>query len=100
MLLLLTLFIPFKGWAFCSAPSVPFGGPPTKPTTPYCVNTFSNTHTCSDWEINSLRQAHPECPIYLYPAGHGFNCEQRDSFNSTSSAIAFERTIQHIDKYI
>ena len=51
-------------------------------------------------EINSLKQAHPECPIYLYPASNGFNCEQRDSFHSTSSAIAFERTIQHLDKYI
>ena len=70
---------------------------------PRCPSIFhfgEQDHAIPAEEINSLRQAHPECPIYLYPAGHGFNCEQRDSFNSTSSAIAFERTIQHLDKYI
>ena len=70
---------------------------------PKCPTIFhfgEQDHAIPAEEINSLRQAHPECPIYLYPAGHGFNCEQRDSFNSTSSAIAFERTIQHLDKYI
>ena len=70
---------------------------------PKCPTIFhfgEQDHAIPAEDINSLRQAHPECPIYLYPAGHGFNCEQRDSFNSTSSAIAFERTIQHLDKYI
>ena len=70
---------------------------------PKCPTIFhfgEQDHAIPAEEINSLRQAHPECPIYLYPAGRGFNCEQRDSFNSTSSAIAFERTIQHLDKYI
>ena len=70
---------------------------------PRCPSIFhfgEQDHAIPAAEINSLRQAHPDCPIYLYPAGHGFNCEQRDSFHSTSSAIAFERTIQHLDKYI
>ena len=70
---------------------------------PKCPSIFhfgEQDHAIPAEEINSLRQAHPECPIYLYPANHGFNCEQRDSFHSTSSAIAFERTIQHLDKYI
>ena len=70
---------------------------------PRCPSIFQfgeQDHAIPVAEVNSLRQAHPECPIYLYPANHGFNCEQRDSFHSTSSAIAFERTIQHLDKYI
>ena len=70
---------------------------------PRCPSIFhfgEQDHAIPVAEINSLRQAHPECPIYLYPANHGFNCEQRDSFHPTSSAIAFERTIQHLNKYI
>ena len=70
---------------------------------PRCPSIFhfgEQDHTIPVAEVNSLRQAHPECPVYLYPANHGFNCEQRDSFHSTSSAIAFERTIQHLAKYI
>ena len=70
---------------------------------PKCPTIFhfgEQDHAIPAEEINSLRQAHPECPVFLYPADNGFNCEQRDSFHSTSSAIAFERTIQHLDKYI
>jgi hypothetical protein len=38
--------------AFCSEPSAPWGKP-SKPTVPYCVNEYTNTHTCSDWEIDN-----------------------------------------------
>lgn len=38
--------------AFCNEPSAPWGKP-TKPTVPYCVNEWNNTHTCDPWEINS-----------------------------------------------
>lgn len=52
-LFFLIIFLPIKLWSYCSAPSAPFGGPPTKPSPPYCVNTFTNTHNCSNWEIDS-----------------------------------------------
>ena len=71
-----------------------------QPKCPFIFHFGEQDHGIPITEINSLKQAHPECPIYIYPAGHGFNCEQRDSFHLTSSKIAFERTIQHIDKYI
>ena len=30
---------------------------PTKPSVPYCVNEWSNTHTfCDDWTINSYNR--------------------------------------------
>ena len=38
--------------AFCSQPSPPMFKP-TPPRVPFCVDTFSNTHTCDTWEINS-----------------------------------------------
>lgn len=48
-------------YGFCSAPSAPgrYSKPaePSPPTTPYCVNKFSNTHTCSDWEISTYNRA-------------------------------------------
>ncbi len=43
--------------SFCYAPSAPstWSKPtkPTKPFVPFCVNEFSNTHTCDEWTINS-----------------------------------------------
>jgi carboxymethylenebutenolidase len=51
-------------------------------------------------DIDTLKSAQPKCPIYLYPAGHGFNCKQRDGFHSSSSKIALERTIEHVEHNI
>ena len=56
-ILLIFLFTSNTVLAFCVSPSPPFGGPPSKPSTPYCVNEYARTHTCDDWEINSYQSA-------------------------------------------
>ena len=36
------------------APSAPSSwSKPTKPSVPFCVNEWNNTHTCDDWTITS-----------------------------------------------
>ena len=49
--------LPENVFAYCSDPFPPDPPSnyyrPTKPSTPYCVNTYSNTHTCDEWEIDS-----------------------------------------------
>lgn len=37
--------------------------------------------------------SHPTALAYLYKAGHGFNCDQRGSFNADSSRTAEARTL-------
>ena len=53
-------FLTSKAFSWCSepmAPSVPSSwSKPTKPSVPYCVNEWSNTHTCDDWTINSYNR--------------------------------------------
>ena len=56
--LILTFFIALglsTGFAnaWCNEPSASFLSTPSKPDVPFCINTFNNTHTCSDWEIDS-----------------------------------------------
>lgn len=36
---------------------------------------------------------HPNVEVYLYEAGHGFNCDQRGDFDAPSAARARERTL-------
>ena len=48
------IFCTSEALAFCIDPSPPFSKP-AKPITPYCINEFSNTHTCDDYAINSYR---------------------------------------------
>ena len=57
IVLIIFLIIPVKVFAWCSepmAPSAPSGwSKPTKPSVPFCVNEWNNTHTCDDWTITS-----------------------------------------------
>lgn len=46
--------------------------------------------------LAALRSAHPDVPIYDYPAGHGFNCEQRADYHPESARMARERTLQFL----
>lgn len=49
-----------SAYSYCSAPSAPnnYSKPslPTEPSTPYCVNKYARTHTCSDWEISNYER--------------------------------------------
>ncbi len=36
---------------------------------------------------------HPSVPVHLYPAGHGFNCDERGSFHQPSAQLARLRTL-------
>jgi carboxymethylenebutenolidase len=45
--------------------------------------------------VQVIRAAHPQVEIFLYPAGHGFNCDHRSSFEPISAEQALERTLNH-----
>jgi carboxymethylenebutenolidase len=45
-------------------------------------------------DVEAVRGAHPSVPIYMYPAGHGFNCDQRASYHKESAALAKARTLE------
>jgi carboxymethylenebutenolidase len=34
--------------------------------------------------------------FHLYPAGHGFNCDERSSYDAASAALARERTLEFL----
>jgi carboxymethylenebutenolidase len=39
--------------------------------------------------------------VYSYAgAGHGFNCEQRDSYNPQAAALARTRTLEFLARYL
>jgi len=43
--------------------------------------------------VAAIRAARPEAEVLTYPAGHGFNCDQRGSFDAASAAQALERSL-------
>ncbi len=43
--------------------------------------------------VAALRQRHPQIPVHVYAAGHGFNCNQRADFHAESAALAWRRSL-------
>ena len=48
-------------------------------------------------QVDKIRAALPDVPIYTYPAGHGFNCNARGSYDAASADLALERTRAFFD---
>jgi len=44
-------------------------------------------------DVAAIRAAQPDVPVHIYPAGHGFNCDQRADYHAESAALARERTL-------
>ena len=47
-----------------------------------------------------IRAAHPEIPMHIYPAGHGFNCDARGSYDAASATLARTRTMEFLAKHL
>jgi carboxymethylenebutenolidase len=50
--------------------------------------------------VEAVRAAQPGVELHLYPAGHGFNCEQRGDYSPESAALARERTLAFFAKHV
>ena len=44
--------------------------------------------------------ARPTVPLHVYPAGHGFSCDERASFHEPSHRLARERTIAFFRSHV
>ncbi len=51
-------------------------------------------------DVAKIKAAHPEGRFYLYPADHGFNCDQRGSYDAPSAALARKRTLEFFGQYL
>jgi carboxymethylenebutenolidase len=47
-----------------------------------------------------IKAAHPKIPMHIYPAGHGFSCDERGSFHAESSTLARQRTIEFFRQHV
>jgi carboxymethylenebutenolidase len=50
--------------------------------------------------VKKLAAAHPAVEVHLYPADHGFNCDQRGSYDAPSAKTARERSLAFLRKYV
>jgi carboxymethylenebutenolidase len=50
--------------------------------------------------VEAFRAAQPGVELHLYDAGHGFNCDQRGSWNAEAAKLARERTLAFFAKHV
>ncbi len=52
-------------------------------------------------DVDAIRTAYPQAAVYVYEgAGHGFNCDQRDSYDPQAAALARRRTLEFCARYL
>jgi carboxymethylenebutenolidase len=50
--------------------------------------------------VEQFKKAHPDLPVYIYKADHGFNCDQRGSYDAASAKLARERTLAFLREHV
>ena len=50
--------------------------------------------------VREVEAANPGVPVYIYPAGHGFNCDHRESYDAPSAGLAWSRTLEFLAKHL
>ena len=51
-------------------------------------------------DVEKIKAAHAEVPVYVYAADHGFNCDHRASFDEAAAALALRRTLAHFADHL
>ena len=71
-----------------------------KPRCPVMMHFGAKDPHIGPEEIEKIRSAHPDLPLFIYDAGHGFNCDQRKDFEPQSAALARQRTLEFLRKHL
>ena len=71
-----------------------------KPAVPTMAHFGDQDAHISVESVRAFEQAHPEVEVHLYAANHGFNCDQRGSYNASAAATALERSLYHFGKHL
>jgi carboxymethylenebutenolidase len=71
-----------------------------KPKCPVMSHWGETDHAIPLDGVKKFLDQHPEVTSYFYPAGHGFNCDQRGSYDAASAKLARERSLEFLQKYL
>ncbi|MDM0002451.1 dienelactone hydrolase family protein [Variovorax sp. J22P240] len=71
-----------------------------KPKVPVLAQFGKKDHWIPVETVEAFKKAHPEVEVHVYEADHGFNCDQRGSYNAESAKLAKERTLAFFAKHI
>ena len=50
--------------------------------------------------VEAFKKAQPQVQVFVYEADHGFNCDQRGSFNAPAAQLARQRTLDFFAQHL
>jgi len=71
-----------------------------KPKVPVLAHFGDQDHWIPLDGVEAFKRAHPEVEVHIYHANHGFNCDQRASYDADAAKLARERTIAFFAKHL
>ena len=71
-----------------------------QPKIPVMMHFGDQDHSIPLPEVEKIQAGHPDIPVHVYSAGHGFNCSERGSYDAEASAKAYERTLAFFRQHI
>lgn len=86
--------------------SIPYygGGIPSfadeKPACPVMFHFGEQDKSPTPEQARKVAAANPSAIAHFYDAGHGFNCDQRGSYDAAASKLARGRTLEFLGKHV
>ena len=71
-----------------------------KPACPVMLHYAETDHHIPLSNVETVRAAYPELPIYVYPGEHGFDCDLRARFQPQSAALARQRSSDFLQRHV
>ena len=71
-----------------------------QPQVPVLAHFGQRDHWIPVDSVQALARAHPQVEVHLYDADHGFNCDQRGSYDEASAMTARDRTLAFFDRHL
>ncbi|GAA4780836.1 dienelactone hydrolase family protein [Lysobacter hankyongensis] len=78
--------------------SVPFLGEPA--LAPMLFHFGERDRLIPPEDVEKHRIHHPDATVHVYPAGHGFNCDERADFDADSATLAWSRTTAFLTEHL
>ena len=70
------------------------------PKVPVLAHFGSKDHWISLDSVDAFEKVHSDVEVHVYDADHGFNCDQRGSYDASAAALAKERTLAFFAKHV
>ncbi len=70
------------------------------PKAPTMLHFGKLDHHIPKESIEAVHAANPEVAIFWYDAGHGFNCNDRASYNAEAAKLAKERSLSFLNEHL